>query len=156
VNGKWNKDPMRLGDLEGRQGVVIDTMVFIYLFEDHPTFGDLCENLFNQIKDGLFSAIVTPITAAEVLVKPLKMGQLSIADNYRNAIRNMPNLSNIKFDAEIGFMAGSLRAKYALLLPDLFQVAAALTQPANALITNDRDIQRVQETEVFLLSDLAT
>jgi predicted nucleic acid-binding protein len=112
--------------------------------------------LFNQIKDGLFSAIVTPITAAEVLVKPLKMGQLSIADNYRNAIRNMPNLSNIKFDAEIGFMAGSLRAKYALLLPDLFQVAAALTQPANALITNDRDIQRVQETEVFLLSDLAT
>ena len=112
---------MRLRDLEGRQGVVIDTMVFIYLFEDHPTFGDVCENLFNQIKDGLFSAIVTPITAAEVLVKPLKMGQLSIADNYRNAIRNMPNLSNIKFDAEIGFMAGSLRAKYALLLPDLFQ-----------------------------------
>ncbi len=156
VNGKGKKDPMRLRDLEGRQGVVIDTMVFIYLFEDHPTFGDLCENLFNQIKDGLFSAIVTPITAAEVLVKPLKLGQLSIADNYRNAIRNMPNLSNIKFDAEIGFMAGSLRAKYALLLPDLFQVAAALTQPANALITNDRDIQRVQETEVFLLSDLAT
>lgn len=112
--------------------------------------------MFNQIKDGLFSAIVTPITAAEVLVKPLKMGQLSIADNYRNAIRNMPNLSNIKFDTEIGFMAGSLRAKYALLLPDLFQVAAALAQPANALITNDRDIQRVQETEVFLLSDLAT
>ena len=68
----------------------------------------------------------------------------------------MPNLSNINFDVEIGFMAGSLRAKYALLLPDLFQVAAALTQPANALITNDRDIQRVQETEVFLLSDLAT
>ena len=65
-------------------------------------------------------------------------------------------LSNIKFDAEIGFMAGSLRAKYALLLPDIFQVAAALAQPANAIITNDRDIQRVQETEVFLLSDLAS
>ena len=43
VNGK--KDPMRLRDLEGRQGVVIDTMVFIYLFEDNPTFGDLCEYL---------------------------------------------------------------------------------------------------------------
>ena len=67
----------------------------------------------------------------------------------------MPNLSNINFDIEIGFMAGSLRAKYALLLPDMFQVAAALTQPANAIITNDRDIKRVQETDVFLLSDLA-
>jgi predicted nucleic acid-binding protein len=153
VNGK--KDPMRLRDLEGRQGVVIDTMVFIYLFEDHPTFGELCENLFNQIQDGLFSAIVTPITAAEVLVKPLKKGQLSVADTYRNAIRTMPNLSNINFNLEIGFMAGSLRAKYGLLLPEMYQVAAALTQPANAIITNDRDIQRVQEIDVFLLSDLA-
>ena len=53
-------------------------------------------------------------------------------------------------------MAGSLKAKYALPLPDMFQVAAALAQPANAIITNDRDIQRVRETNVFLLSDLAT
>ena len=142
VSGK--KEPMHSKDLNGRRGVVIDTMVFIYLFEDHPTFGDLCENLFNQIKVGLFSAIVTPITAAEVLVKPLKMGQLSIADNYRNAIRNMPNISNINYDVEIGFIAGSLRAKYGLPLPDMFQVAAALTQPANAIITNDHDIQRVR------------
>jgi predicted nucleic acid-binding protein len=131
-------------------------MVYIYLFEDHPTFGELCEDLFNQIKDGLFSAIVTPITAAEVLVKPVKKGQLSIADNYRNAIRNMPNISNIHFDVEIGFMAGSLRSKYGLPLPDMFQIAAALSQPANAIITNDRDIQRVRETNVYLLSDLAT
>ena len=154
VSGK--KEPMRLKDLEGRQGVVIDTMVFIYLFEDHPTFGDICENLFNQISCGVYSAIATPITAAEVLVKPLRKGQLSIADNYRNAIRNMPNISNINFDVEIGFMAGSLKAKYGLPLPDMFQVAAALTQPANAIITNDRDIQRVRETDVFILSCLDT
>ncbi len=150
------KEPVNSKDLNGRRGVVVDTMVFIYLFEDHPTFGDLCENLFNQIKVGLFSAIVTPITAAEVLVKPLKKGQLSIADNYRNAIRNMPNISNINYDVEIGFMAGSLRAKYGLPLPDMFQVAAALSQPANAIITNDHDIQRVREIDVFLLGDLAT
>ena len=124
---------MHSKDLDGKQGVVIDTMVFIYLFEDHPTFGDICENLFNQIRGGIFSAIATPIT-----------------------IRNMPNISNIEFDVEIGFMAGSLRAKYGLPLPDMFQVAAALAQPANAIITNDRDIQRVRETDVFILSDLAT
>lgn len=147
---------MHLKDLDGRRGVVIDTMIFIYLFEDHPAFGDICENLFTQIRDGVFSAIVTPITAAELLVKPLKNGQLSIADKYRNAIRNMPNISNIKFEVEIGFMAGSLKAKYGLPLPDMFQVAAALAQPANAIITNDRDIHRVRETDVFLLSDLTT
>ena len=147
-------DLMHSKELDGRRGVVIDTMVFIYLFEDHPAFGDICENLFNQIEVGVFSAIVTPITAAEVLVKPLKKGQMSIADKYRNAICNMPNISNIKFDVEIGFMAGSLRAKYGFPLPDMLQVAAALAQPANAIITNDRNIQRVRETDVFLLSDL--
>ena len=47
VSGKT--DPMLSKDLDGRRGVVIDTMVFIYLFEDHPAFGDICENLFNQI-----------------------------------------------------------------------------------------------------------
>ena len=51
-------------------------------------------------------------------------------------------------------MDGSLRAKYGLPLPDIIQVATALSQPANAIITNDRDIQRVRETNVFLLSDL--
>ena len=147
---------MHSKDLDGRQGVLIDTMVFIYLFEDHPVFGDICENLFNQIRVGVFSAIATPITAAEVLVKPLEKGQLSIVDKYCNAIRNMPNISNIKFDVEIGFMAGSLKAKYGLPLPDMFQVAAALAQPANAIITNDRDIQRVREIDVFLLSDLGS
>ena len=55
----------------------------------------------------------------------------------------MPNISNLKFDVEIGFMAGSLRAKYGSPLPDMLLVASALAQPANAIITNDRDIQRV-------------
>ena len=53
-------------------------------------------------------------------------------------------------------MAGSLRAKFGMPLPDMFQVAAAWAQPANAIIKNDRGTQRVRETDVFLLSDLAT
>ena len=146
---------MRAKDLEGRQGVVIDTMVFIYLFEDHSNFADICESLFDQIRVGVFTAIITPITAAELLVKPLRKRRLSIADKYRNAIRHMPNISDIEFDVEIGFMAGSLRAKYGLPFPDMFQVAAAMSQPANAIITNDREIRRVQEIDVLLLSDLA-
>jgi predicted nucleic acid-binding protein len=53
-------------------------------------------------------------------------------------------------------MAGSLSAKYGLPLSDMFQAAAALAQPAKTIITNDRDIQRVREIDVFLLNDLAT
>jgi len=86
----------------------------------------------------------------------LEKRQWPIADNYRKAIHNMPNISNFKSDVETGCMAGSLSAKCGLPLPDMFQAAAALAQPANAIITNDRGIQRVREIDVFLLSDLAT
>jgi hypothetical protein len=102
-------------------------------------FAWLDPNGFYIISVNLFKEYIL----SRPLVKPLKKGQMSIADKYRTAIRNMPNISNIKFDAEIGFMPGSPRANYGLPLPDMLQVAAALAQPANAIITNDRDIQRV-------------
>ena len=140
--------------LAGRQGVVIDTMVFIYLFENHPGYADLCEDLLNQIKAGVYSGVVTPITAAELLVKPLKQSQLSIADRYRSTIQNIPNVSMSPFDIETGFMAGALRAQYGLSLPDMFQAATALYYPARALITNDRNLRRVKEIDVFLLDEM--
>jgi len=141
-------------NLAGRQGVVIDTMVFIYLFEDHPGYSELCEDIFDQISNGVFSGVVTPITAAELLVKPLKLKQLSVADRYRGAIRNIPNVSMSRFDVQTGFMAGSLRAQYGLALPDMFQAATALYYPACALITNDRNLRRVKEIDVFLLDEM--
>jgi predicted nucleic acid-binding protein len=141
-------------NLAGRQGVVIDTMVFIYLFEDHSGYADLCEDIFGQISNSVFSGVVTPITAAELLVKPLKLKQLSLADRYRSAIRNIPNVSMSRFDVQIGFMAGSLRAQYDLPLADMFQAAAAMYYPARTLITNDKNLRRVKEIDVFLLDEM--
>lgn len=144
----------KLSDLDGMQGVVIDTMVFIYLFEGHPDYADLCEHIVGRIGEGLFSGVVTPITAAEILVKPLKQKHPSIADCYRRAIRNLPNVTLPDINAEIAFMAGSLKAKYGMPLPDMFQAAVALSFPSHTLITNDRAMGRIREVGVFLLEDM--
>ena len=144
-----------LVDLDHRQGVVLDTMVFIYLFEDHPVYAEPCERILKRMNDGSFSGVATPITAAEILVKPLQREEPMVADRYRAAFRSLRNLDLADFDMNIGFMAGSLRARYGLPLPDMFQAAAALSYPARTLITNDKALQRIKEIDVFLLHEIS-
>jgi len=144
----------RFKELDGKKGVVIDTMVFIYLFEDHPDYAGVCEHIIKRMSTGIFTGIITPITSAEILVKPLKQKQFSVADRYRSAIRNIPNVTLPGINTEIAFMAGSLKAKYGMLLPDMFQAAMALYFPAHALITNDRAMEKVKEIDIFLLDKM--
>jgi predicted nucleic acid-binding protein len=144
----------RFKDLDKKHGVVIDTMVFIYLFEDHRDYAERCEHIIGRMSDGLFTGVVTPITAAEILVKPLKQEHFAIADLYQDVIKNLPNVILPEINIEIAFMAGSLKAKYGMPLPDMFQAATALYFPAQALITNDRAMQRIKEIDVFLLDKM--
>lgn len=140
-------------DLSGRSGVVLDTMVLVYYFEAHPDFGPRSKAIIETVEAGHFEAAITPVTLAEVMVKPMKKGRSSLVDIYRQA---MQCLSGVKLKAitpETGFLAGSLRAKYGLPLPDMFQVAVALQSARPAIITNDRLLRKVKEVDVFLLSD---
>lgn len=143
------KVPKRLA---GRKGVVLDTMVFIYLFEDSPQFGSVSEFILEQVGLGKFEGVVTPITAAELMVKPIQNRRYDLADRYRLALRSMQNVVPVAFSFETGLLAGSLRAKYGLPLPDMIQVACAMESRSPTLITNDKVMERIDEAEVFLLS----
>jgi len=139
--------------LKGVRGAVFDTMVLIYLLEDHPTYAPVCESLFRMAEAGSLSGVITPITLAEVIVKPLKAGQPELADRYQNAIKNLPNIALGDFSWKTGVMAGALKAKYGLALPDLFQAACAM-EHGGVLVTNDKALKRIEEIRVVLLSDL--
>ena len=138
--------------LAGRKGVVLDTMVFIYLFEDSPQFGSVSEFIIEQGQLGKFESIITAITAAELMVKPLQNRRYDLADRYRLALRSMQNVVPVAFSFETGLLAGSLKAKYGLSLPDMIQVACAMQSKAPTLITNDKAMEQIEEAEVFLLS----
>ena len=141
-------------NLAGRQMVVLDTMVWIYFFEAHARYGELCKQLLLQVEAGSFSAALTPITLAELIVKPLRQGRQDRATQYRSAMQAMPNVQLLGFSVHDGWLTGSLCAKYALRLPDAMQVAAALAAEQPTLVTNDKALARVKEVQVVLLSDL--
>jgi len=139
--------------LLGRTGVVLDTMVFIYLFEDAPRFGPVCEFIVDQAGLGRFQGVITPVTAAEILVKPLRQNRPDLADQYRFSLANMKNIEPVGLPFEIGFLAAGLRAKYRMPLPDMVQAACALQSETPTLITNDRSMRKVEELTVLLMED---
>ncbi|MFA5043678.1 MAG: PIN domain-containing protein [Kiritimatiellia bacterium] len=140
--------------LQGGHDVVLDTMIFIYFFEDDRKYGRRCEWLLQQAADGAFTGAITPVTAAELLVKPLQSKRAALADHYRDALRSLPNIRLVGFSPEAGFMAGALRAKYNLPLPDMIQVAIAMERNSTALISNDKALQHVKEVNVIMLDSL--
>jgi len=139
--------------LKDIRAAVFDTMVLIYLLENQPVYAPLCESLFQEAESGRLHGFITPITMGEILVKPLKAGHPELADRYQTALRNLPNIALCDFSWRTGVLAGALRAKYGLALPDLFQVACAIENRAG-LITNDKALKKITEVPILFLSDL--
>ena len=97
--------------------------------------------------------MITPVTAAEILVRPLEQGRQDLADKYRLALGNLRNIEAVGLPFEIGFLAAGLRAKYRMPLPDMVQAACAMTGKEPTLITNDRSLRKLEELTVLLLND---
>ena len=141
--------------LSGARRAVLDTMVLIYYFEDSATYGARAESVIGDASRDLFEAIITPVTAAELLVKPLRADRPDIADRYRSAMTHLDNARCCCLSWNTGCMAGALRARYGLPMPDMFQVALAMETGSCALITNDKALRRIEEVPVVLLDDLS-
>lgn len=139
--------------LKGCRGVVLDTMVWIYLLEDHPDYGAVSEWLLLRAEAGDFAGLVTPISMAEIMVKPLGNRRPDLADRYRLALRNAANITMCDFTWQTGTLAGALRAKHGLPLPDMFQVACAM-EHGGVLVTNDAALRKIDDIHVVFLSDL--
>lgn len=140
--------------LQGAERAVLDTMVFIYYFEDHAVHADRAEAVFDSAAAGMFEAVVSPVTVAELLFKPLEADRPDIADRYRDALRHLVNGIHASLTFDTGCMAGALRARYGLPLPDMFQVSIALELGSCALITNDRDLAKVKEIPILILDEI--
>ncbi len=139
--------------LLGVRGAVLDTMLLIYVLEDHPRFAGVCEWLLQRAGTGDYAGLITPITMAEVLVKPLQSGRTDLADRYRTALQNLPGVALCGLTWRAGTMAGALRAKYSLPLPDMLQAACAM-EHGGVLLTNDNALRSFRDIQVVLIDEL--
>lgn len=86
-------------------------------------------------------AIVSPVTAMEILVRPLRRG---VGEPYRHVmdfLTRFPNLIVVHMDLAVAQEAASVRAAHNLPTPDALVVATGLVHQVAHLVTNDQEWQ---------------
>lgn len=134
--------------------VGLDTMVFIYHFENNQKYSSLTFSILDSLEKGKFKGITSTLTLLEILVKPKKANNQFINERYKLILQNFPNLEIKSLDEEIAEIAASIRGKYNINTPDAIQIATALHSKADVFITNDFQLQKIPEIKISLLENM--
>jgi len=68
------------------QRICIDTAPIIYFIEQHVKYRNIIRPVFAEIAAGNIEAITSTITLLEVLVHPLRTGDETLAERYRDIL----------------------------------------------------------------------
>ena len=131
----------------------LDAMSFIYHFEKKPHFGPITKALFAHIQAGKALAVISVLVAGEVLTGVKKAGDQEMILRYRHIFGTFPHLAVHDVDMRVMEKMSDLRAAYGLKTPDVIHMATALLNGAQAFVTNDAGLKRVNELDVLVLED---
>ena len=141
-------------DLSSYSSIVIDTMVFVYLLEAHPTYGPLAGQVLEALEAGEFAGAISTVTLTEILTAPAQANDAAAMLDYEMYLLHFPNLSIHPLDIEIAREAAWVRARTGLPTPDSIVLATAYALNAEAIVTNDkRWRQKIKDKTLLLLAD---
>jgi predicted nucleic acid-binding protein len=118
--------------------VYLDANIFIYALEDFSAVGTKLRALFAQFDRGELQAVTSELTLAEILVKPLRDGDVAACESYRRVIQTSASLEVVPIGRDILLAAATLRATTTMKLPDAIHAATATSARCATLLTNDR------------------
>lgn len=132
----------------------LDTAPIIYYVEENERYLPLVSIIFERIDEGTLTAVTSPITLAECMVFPCRLGRADLATAFNEVILRGHNTIFVPIDGGVADRPASLRARYDLSLADAFQVAVAVAAECDAFLTNDRRLKRVEELDMLVLDEL--
>jgi predicted nucleic acid-binding protein len=132
--------------------VFFDTSVFIYLFEDYEPFSSIVDAIWRRMMERGDKLVTSAMTLGELLVKPSKLGQASLVEQYDNAVRTRAQVIN--FDPQVAWRYASLRATHKLRNPDAIQLACAAHYGVDLFITNDLKLHRLDVPGIGFITPL--
>lgn len=139
--------------LNGVSSLGVDTAPLIAYVQAEAATLPVCDIVFNAVKAGSLFISVSAIALTECLVHPLKMNDTVAVRAYEGLFRGR-NVTCLPVSRRIARRAAELRAQYNLRTPDALHIATALIGNCDAFLTNDRQLRRVTEIPVLILSDL--
>jgi predicted nucleic acid-binding protein len=146
---------MKLPDaLRSIRQMAFDTAPLIYLVERNPTYFDRMFFIMGYVDRGLIDGVCSTIALAEVLVHPMRVGDIQLAKRYESVLSNSHSFRMESVTPRVARNAAGLRSRYNLQTPDALHVATALDAGCDAFLTNDNGIKRVVEITVLVLDEL--
>jgi len=142
------------GPLRSVRRVALDTMVFIYAFEQHPEWGPLVQSVFQAVEDGRLKAATSTISVVECLTKPLREGRHEVVALYEALFSTFPNLEVLPIGVAVARKAARIRARHGVSTPDALQMAAALEAGAECLLTHDLGLPEIEGLRLLRVKDL--
>jgi predicted nucleic acid-binding protein len=146
---------MKLFDaIQGVRRLAFDTSALIYYIERHPTYFSRMHFMMDQIDKGLISGFASTIALTELLVQPLRKGDVALARQYERVLLMGANFSTISIGSITARYAADLRARYNLRTPDALHIASAVEMQCDAFVTNDIALKRITEIDILILDEL--
>jgi uncharacterized protein len=132
--------------------IFLDTNLFIYMFEGLEPYRTRMLEIRKRMIDRGDRIVTSAMTLGEVLVKPTKLGQTSLIEQYDRAIRTTSLV--IPFDSSVAWRYASLRATHTLRSPDAIQLACAAHVGVDVFITNDKNLHRLNVPGIGFIASL--
>jgi|SRR5579863_961679 len=130
----------------------LDTNFFIYMFEGLEPFRSRALEIRKRTLDRGDQLVTSAMTLGEVLVKPTKLGQTSLIEQYDRAIQSTTRI--LSFDIQVAGRYASLRATHNLRNPDAIQLACAAHFGVDLFITNDEHLQKLNVPGIGFIASL--
>jgi predicted nucleic acid-binding protein len=140
-------------DAVGPGPIALDAAVFIYYVEEHPQYIAAVDPLFDEAIAGGRVLVTSAVTLLEVLVVPIRAGDVALAQRYEALLTRGRNLHLVDADRVQLRTAAELRARHGVRTPDALQLAAALTTGCAAFVTNDGRLRDLPGLRVLQLRD---
>jgi len=132
--------------------VFFDTNVFIYMFEGLEPNRSRTLAIRKRMLDRGDRIVTSAMTLGEVLVRPTKLGQTSLIEQYDRAIRSSAQI--VSFDAQIAWRYASLRATHTIRNADAIQLACAAHFGVDLFITNNKNLHKLNVPGIGFIAPL--
>lgn len=117
--------------------VLLDTSSLAAYFGSEPTSPVAAALIDELIRPGRNRAVVSAVSAAELLIRPIRAGRDDVGRSILEFLRSFANLDVVPVDLTVATAAAALRAREGMKMPDALIAASGLDRSAAVAVSDD-------------------
>lgn len=130
-----------------------DTMIFVYLVEDHPIYGAKIQRIYRRMLERGDTLCTSTFTLGEALVGSIKGEDAGLGEKMRTALTS-DEVDLLPFGTRTAEIYADLRAKFPVKSPDAIHLASAAEVKADLFLTNDKHLHRLVIPGIHFIAGL--